>query len=103
MRRAYKRPPIDVFCWLCGYQITKPIGDQPLSLTMDHVLPVALGGKGTEKRPAHKICNNLRLHHEVTDELRQRCRERVESIKAGGDPIENAVMRRKAYWLAHGK
>ena len=97
MRRAWKRPPIDTFCWLCEYQITKPSGDGPLTLTMDHVIPKIQGGAGKGKKPAHKICNNLRLHQPVTDELKQACRARVEAILAGAK-IENARDRRKKFY-----
>jgi 5-methylcytosine-specific restriction endonuclease McrA len=48
-------------CWLCGHPIdlTLPATD-PMSATVDHVLPLAAGGDPLDPhnlRPAHRVCN----------------------------------------------
>lgn len=70
-------------CWLCGYIVSSPLNQNPDNaklkfhvVTIDHVVPVALGGskKGLHNmKIAHFCCNNLRSNREVTDELRAEC------------------------------
>lgn len=60
-------------CHICGDPITETRGTKPLSLTFDHVVPIARGGMHTEGnlRPAHHSCNsrkNARLMSEVAPE-----------------------------------
>jgi 5-methylcytosine-specific restriction endonuclease McrA len=51
-------------CWLCGEPIdTKLPPQHPYSATVDHVIPLSLGGPPTSPanlRPAHKRCNSSR-------------------------------------------
>lgn len=58
-------------------------GQTPLTTTLDHVLAERDGGRNDFEnlRLAHKICNTVRGHSEITMDLRQRCRERVEDLR----------------------
>lgn len=50
-------------CSLCGKKIDhKAVAPQPQSLTMDHVLPLSLGGADTPAnvRAAHHVCNSAK-------------------------------------------
>lgn len=46
-------------CWICGEKITDIV-------TIDHIQPIALGGKNYWKNlmPAHKLCNEQRSERE---------------------------------------
>lgn len=66
---------VGVKCSLCGLPIIVQLVDtrHPLSGTIDHVLPKALGGRDVaeNRKPTHKICNNQRGVRDITAELRQ--------------------------------
>lgn len=49
-------------CWICGLPIDPELkSPHPLSFTVDHVVPIALGGDLLgEVRAAHRICNMKR-------------------------------------------
>lgn len=51
-------------CWLCGLPIDPDLrSPHPLSFSMDHVVPVSMGGKVDDPnnvRAAHRICNMKR-------------------------------------------
>lgn len=51
-------------CWLCGHPIdTELRSPHPESFTVDHVVPLALGGDVADPdnmRAAHRICNMKR-------------------------------------------
>jgi len=49
-------------CHLCGKDVDLSTINQPTSATMDHVVPLALGGWHdlNNLRPAHHLCNSLK-------------------------------------------
>lgn len=49
-------------CHLCGKAVDVSTANQPKSATMDHVVPLALGGWHdlNNLRPAHHLCNSLK-------------------------------------------
>ena len=49
-------------CHICGSKVDDSTTNQPLSATMDHVVPLALGGWHDlcNLRPAHHACNSLK-------------------------------------------
>jgi 5-methylcytosine-specific restriction endonuclease McrA len=49
-------------CHLCGKAVDLSTTNQPKSATMDHVVPLALGGWHdlSNLRPAHHLCNSLK-------------------------------------------
>lgn len=51
-------------CWICGGAIDVTLGARdPMSFTVDHVVPLALGGAERDPenlRPAHRRCNSKR-------------------------------------------
>jgi hypothetical protein len=50
-------------CWICFGPIDlKRLDPDPMSLTIDHVVPLSRGGRDTFKNVAasHKICNELK-------------------------------------------
>ena len=68
-------------CHLCGLPIADWIitTGHSLSGTIDHVIPRSLGGKdiGSNRLPAHAICNWTRGTREITPELKVECRKIV--------------------------
>lgn len=55
-----------VLCWLCGEPILWP----RVEGTLDHVIPVADGGRYGPVRPAHRKCN-MRRNAERTAAIRR--------------------------------
>lgn len=50
-------------CGLCGYEIDKEIRlPHPMAATLDHVLPLALGGLHIREnvQAAHHVCNQMK-------------------------------------------
>ena len=52
-------------CWICGLPIDPELkSPHPLSFTLDHVVPVSMGGAvsgpGNSYLPAHRVCNMKR-------------------------------------------
>ena len=51
-------------CWLCGGVIATDLPHlDPMAFTLDHVIPVSLGGAVDDPRnvrPAHRACNMKR-------------------------------------------
>lgn len=50
-------------CWLCEQRVDQDLpDDHPRRASLDHVIPVALGGTGTDDnlRLAHAACNTHR-------------------------------------------
>ncbi len=55
--------------------------NHPLARSRDHIVPRHLGGVGLPNNtaPAHRCCNEFRLHHNITPKLRRRCRTLAEA------------------------
>lgn len=74
----------DKVCWLCEMEF----GDifSPLRKTRDHVIPKVKGGQRTRDniRAAHRLCNEMRGHQDVTEGLKRRCRKAVLSLLSVG-------------------
>lgn len=51
-------------CWLCSVPIISREENDPLGLSIDHVIPVSNGGSNhvSNLRLAHRICNSMRVH-----------------------------------------
>lgn len=68
-------------CHICGLSASRhrEIGDL-LRATIDHVTPIAKGGDHSKQntRIAHFTCNSTKGTKPVTEDLRRRCRNRVE-------------------------
>lgn len=68
-------------CHICGLKIDPGLVDpnHPLFLTVDHVKPKSMGGSdhASNRKPAHRICNNFRGTRNITEALRIICRELV--------------------------
>lgn len=51
-------------CWLCGLAIDPElVSPHPMSFTLDHVIPVSMGGALSDPdnaRAAHRLCNMKR-------------------------------------------
>lgn len=51
-------------CWICGHWIDPELrSPHPLSFTVDHIVPLALGGAAADPgnvRAAHRLCNMKR-------------------------------------------
>jgi 5-methylcytosine-specific restriction endonuclease McrA len=51
-------------CWICGHEIGYELDARhPQSFTLDHLVPLSLGGNLTDRenaRPAHRRCNSSR-------------------------------------------
>ena len=62
LRAQVKRE--EPYCWLCGGHIDPDRkAPDPLSFTLDHIVPVALGGPELDRanvRAAHMRCNQRR-------------------------------------------
>lgn len=72
----------DYICYLCEMPIPEELlGDYKhvLSPTLDHVVPVSKGGHHWQSnvKASHRICNSIKQEKSVTDELIQRCKERI--------------------------
>lgn len=78
MRRTKSDGPT---CHICGLTTLRGVGVyHPLFLNMDHLIPLADGGKGKTAgnlRPAHRVCNLKRGRREITESLRRECAARV--------------------------
>jgi len=59
----WKRRRSAGLCYYCGKKVS------PHSLTMDHIVPILLGGKSTKGNvvPACKECNNKKKHSLLMD------------------------------------
>jgi len=66
-------------CWLCGRETDRAATkDDPMSATLDHVIPLAKGGAHARAnvRCAHLICNlrkGDRIHTDQTPTRKARC------------------------------
>ncbi|MGX1223152.1 HNH endonuclease [Streptomyces ambofaciens] len=69
-------------CWLCGDEIAYWItgteaGKHPLAFTLDHAVPLSLGGDlldPANARSAHRRCNSARGNRSTTAKIRRRSR-----------------------------
>lgn len=63
-RAAAKVKSASTMCWICGHEIDVRLpAKDPMSFTVDHVIPVSLGGPLRDVaylRPAHRRCNSRR-------------------------------------------
>ena len=82
-------------CYICELPIGKTaVHPSPLSLTFDHVVPLALRGEHSESnlRAAHLFCNVVKSDRlKVSDDLKARCRIQVEKLMASERPEWNLV------------
>ncbi len=61
-------------CWLCGHDIDLTLDARcPLSFTLDHLVPLSLGGDlldPANARSAHRRCNSARGNRTSVKQLR---------------------------------
>jgi 5-methylcytosine-specific restriction endonuclease McrA len=70
--------PMEIFardkwrCGVCGKRVPKVKHPDPLSASLDHVIPLSEGGPHTRAnvRLAHLICNSVRRDGATNDQLR---------------------------------
>jgi hypothetical protein len=82
-------------CHICGTPMDVGTVNELLSPSVDHVIPVFLGGHNRQSnlRPAHRICNSTRKHDPITDELRSKCLVIVANVREG--KFHNATRKEK--------
>lgn len=61
-RNKLIRNPEKATCWICGQPIDMNLPPtHPNAFTLDHIIPIARGGKITgQTKPAHRTCNSAR-------------------------------------------
>lgn len=80
--RLYRRYGFN--CHICGLPVKRVKKNARhanlLASTIDHIIPRALGGGSVifNLRIAHALCNSKRQHHDITQELREECKQAVE-------------------------
>lgn len=69
------------FCWICGLEMIREWNHSALCFTMDHVIPVTLGGSHTLENleGAHFGCNNSK-NNKLIEELPKAWKEQRQQI-----------------------
>jgi 5-methylcytosine-specific restriction endonuclease McrA len=79
-------------CHICKLRVPKKKGLHPkLSPTRDHVIPVALKPNDSDFldniKLAHRICNQLKGDSQLSDDLRERCKNTIQLIHMQFNPV----------------
>ena len=68
-------------CHICGIETDASV--RALEPTIDHVIPIALGGAHVlaNVKLAHRVCNSLKGDRKLTAKLQRACRDRIKIVK----------------------
>jgi 5-methylcytosine-specific restriction endonuclease McrA len=74
-------------CHICGIETDASV--RALEPTIDHVIPIALGGAHVlaNVKLAHRVCNSLKGDRKLTAKLQRACRDRIKTVKRAAPAI----------------
>lgn len=94
-------------CHICGYGIPQNIVSKshPLFGTVDHVMAKAAGGSDalSNKLASHRLCNEKKLYHDLTFQLRHECRVAIRQFLLDNPNLSSVVSKPKKPKLVNEK